>query len=190
MKDILMRRNSFFILFVLFCFFACAEDEAPLPIEKIKISLSTPEEINQALHDIQQKDPDSFKELMALKEKNDPDFPSRLHNHYYALKHKETLEKQIPPRPLGYYEKVKLSDTKIKELRDSFRKATDETQKSELEKKTGEAAAERFEIEFEFHKAQIGREEALLNVQKQRLADFEQNKDQYIQRLVTKTKSS
>ncbi len=184
-----MLRNCFFISFLLLCSFVSAEDET-LPIENIKISLTSPEEISRALFEIKQKDPESFKELSALKEKNDSNFLSRLHNRFYALKHKETLEKTIPTRPLGYYEKIKDSNAKIKALRDTFRKATGEDQKADIEKKIQEAASERFFIELDFRKSQTERQEALLNVQKQRLREFEKSKDQYIQSLVTKTKSS
>jgi hypothetical protein len=181
-----MTRSYFFIHFLLLCFFIYAEEEP----ESIKISLSSPQEITNALFEIQKNDPESFNALMTLKEKSDPSFLSRLHNRLYALKHKEMLEKKIPIRPLGYYEKTKHSNTKIKELRDIFQKTSDEKEKIEIEKKLEEVATERFMIELDFRKLQTEREENLLNIQKQRLAEFEKSKDTYIQRLVTKAKSS
>jgi hypothetical protein len=183
-----MKRFSLIILALVI---ACASPalaqspEIPDSIDAIEVSLDTPSKINNALHVIKMNHPEDYRELKAL-EKSDPEaFQDKLRRLYYTWLHTEVLKKKRRVREKGYRQKVHDSEILFRELRKKYRKASAE-EKPALREEIRRAALERHAIELEFLEYKTEQAREFLEEMRTRTGRFDQNKDAYVSRLVTK----
>ena len=155
----------------------------------IVIKLDSKAEIQQAMDEIKVVNLKDFNYLEQLRSSNDPQFKSKLHNSFYALKQKQKMELTIPKRELGYYEKVKESEKRVEYILSLYAKITKPEERNQWEKRLQEAAEQRYLIEVEMKQSQIKNLENRIGIDKKSLSDFEAHKKKYISSFISKTKA-
>lgn len=152
----------------------------------IKVQLNTEEEINTALNKIKRDDPPYYEKLVGLQEKKPEEFKKLLYNRYYSMLHKEKMLARKKDRIKGYRELLSESESKFSDLKKKYKESKNEEEKNKLKAELKKAAEERFQIELDFIKLRTEKSKIYYDMLQNKSAEFEKNKDKYIDRVVNK----
>ena len=162
------------------------DKKEPINTLDIKIQLNTEEEINTALNKIKRDDAPYYEKLVGLQEKKPEEFKKLLYNRYYSLLHKEKMLARKKNRIKGYRELLSESESKFADLKKKYKELKNEEEKAKLKPEIKKAAEERFQIELDFISLRSQKAKAYYEMLQNKTAEFEKNKDKYVERIVNK----
>lgn len=158
----------------------------PINTLDIKVQLNTEEEINAALNKIKRDDPPYYEKLIGLQDKKPEEFKKLLYNRYYSMLHRDKMLARKNNRIKGYRELLSESESKFVDLKKKYKELKNEEEKTKLKAEIKKVAEERFQIELDFIELRAQKAKAYYEMLQNKSAEFEKNKDKYVDRVVNK----